>query len=244
MSKAIAKCTCRVCGANFERTAIKSNRKEADDWAIWAVRNYDLCPSCYAKDKRKAEDEAGLRCEIRLSPISGFWDDGLWCIAYGDTRPLKDKLKADGWVWSDAYPTGSALLSFAARQPQKRWTKKYDLGTTADTDGAALAAALNAASDELKALGFAVTCDISDIDAAMYIDAQKRKAAEKIALDDKRGPKPQRPSWVPAGRWNGTIYGKYTKAIYVDSNKIELSAEQAEELQAYLDALDAWRKVK
>lgn len=51
MAKATAECTCKKCGASFTRTAIKRNRREADDWEHWAVSFFDLCADCYRAEQ-------------------------------------------------------------------------------------------------------------------------------------------------------------------------------------------------
>lgn len=51
MAKARATCICAHCGAEFEVTAIKRNRTEAESWETWAVDHYDTCPECWEKQK-------------------------------------------------------------------------------------------------------------------------------------------------------------------------------------------------
>lgn len=53
MAKARAMCTCKHCGATFEKTNKCYNRKEADSWEAWASEHFDLCPECYAKEQSK-----------------------------------------------------------------------------------------------------------------------------------------------------------------------------------------------
>lgn len=50
MAKATAICTCHKCGAEFIRTAIKRNSREAEEWSRWASVNFDLCAECYHID--------------------------------------------------------------------------------------------------------------------------------------------------------------------------------------------------
>lgn len=57
MAKARAYCKCRTCGAEFEVTAYKYNRREADSYERWAVAHFTECPACEEK-RVKAEREA------------------------------------------------------------------------------------------------------------------------------------------------------------------------------------------
>lgn len=57
MARAIAKCTCEKCGAEFEKMKHNlRNRKEADSWRDWAVYYYDTCDDC--RKQEKAEEQA------------------------------------------------------------------------------------------------------------------------------------------------------------------------------------------
>lgn len=47
MSRAVAKCKCRFCGKEFERTATKQNTTEAQSWIAWTEKNINQCPDCY-----------------------------------------------------------------------------------------------------------------------------------------------------------------------------------------------------
>ena len=58
MAKARAICTCSICGATFEKTAVKYNRREADSWEEWAVQKYTICPDC----EQKQREEAAAAC--------------------------------------------------------------------------------------------------------------------------------------------------------------------------------------
>ena len=51
MAKATAICTCKVCGCKFEKTAVRSNRRDATSWEEWAERTFDICPECERKER-------------------------------------------------------------------------------------------------------------------------------------------------------------------------------------------------
>lgn len=55
MAKAVATCTCKVCGATFQRSTIKATRRDADSWEKWAAQYYDVCDAC---EQNLAESKA------------------------------------------------------------------------------------------------------------------------------------------------------------------------------------------
>ena len=54
MARAVAECTCKYCGKQFEKVAFRRNRAEADSFVVWAEHNIDQCPECY-KSAQEAE---------------------------------------------------------------------------------------------------------------------------------------------------------------------------------------------
>lgn len=80
MARAIAHCTCRVCGASFERKKTLYNCREAESWKEWAEDHIDMCPEC----ERKASDIAraaaleDLREKYGLVPLVGSEKQIAW----------------------------------------------------------------------------------------------------------------------------------------------------------------------
>ena len=73
MAKATAVCTCAKCGATFEVTAAKYNRRKADSWKAWAESNYDECPDCY-KIRKQQEREAANTAAAEKAKGAGLPD--------------------------------------------------------------------------------------------------------------------------------------------------------------------------
>ena len=64
---------------------------------------------------------------------------------------------------------------------------------------------------------------------------QKMIAASRVKDDEAKGIKT--PEILSRGYWNGKIYGKGAiKSIYLNGDKVELTAEQLESLEEYLKA--------
>ena len=64
MAKATVKIICKECGKEFEVTANKYNRREADAWEAWAVEHVTICPEC-----KKAAAQA--KAQRRVAEIIG-----------------------------------------------------------------------------------------------------------------------------------------------------------------------------
>lgn len=60
MAKAIATCTCKTCGAKFERIICKNNRADAESAKDWTEQNITECPDCYAARNAKKTASMGL----------------------------------------------------------------------------------------------------------------------------------------------------------------------------------------
>lgn len=51
MARAIATCTCCICGNTFEKVTYRNNRRDADNWVEWAENAYTICPECEQKER-------------------------------------------------------------------------------------------------------------------------------------------------------------------------------------------------
>lgn len=89
MAKATATCTCRVCGATFDVSAVKRNRRDADSWESWAVQHYDECPECReariqaqrAEENKKAAEAAH---EMGYPELIGTLKQVAWATTIRD----------------------------------------------------------------------------------------------------------------------------------------------------------------
>ena len=251
MAKATATCTCRVCGGTFEKSTTCRNRSEADSWEAWAVKNFDLCPSCYGKQKMQQEREAGLIAKVRFDAPFADTND-LWVVLYGDTYPIKDDIKALGGFYTDAYPDKDSFFAnmLSTSRPLKRWCLRcpWDYEAT---------------GQKLAALGFEVQLP-SESEEATYLVARQehldRKAAQQAddaakqsAIDAQLadlGPKPEWPDdikalWPTGAKWNCKIYGrKGSYCIYLNGDKIPLTDAQQSAMQSTYTARQEWEAKK
>lgn len=79
MAKAHANCTCSICGAKFEKTTTKYNRREADRWEEWAEQTFTLCPACEQKEREaKAAELAKKAAEEGMATLVGTPKQITW----------------------------------------------------------------------------------------------------------------------------------------------------------------------
>ena len=236
MAKAIAKCVCAECGAEFERVAFKRNRREADEWIEWAQANLNKCPQCWGKEQRAKEEATPPTLSMSIVPLN--IKHPVLLMWSGNTRPTKDTLKELGYRWSEQHDGG--LEDFLSiRTPKMAWGKEI------------AAEDLQAEIDKARAAipDMVVQNNIREIDMQFYLryraehDAKEAERKAKIA----EIPKPEKPACYPSGRWNGKVYGSKRNGycIYVDGVKVAISPEDAAALERYQIEIEEYRqKVK
>ena len=97
MAKARANCTCSVCGAKFEKTTVKYNRREATRWEEWAEQTFTLCPACEQKEREaKAAELAKNAAEEGMATLVGTPKQVTWA------EQLREKyIKRMDEEWND-----------------------------------------------------------------------------------------------------------------------------------------------
>lgn len=256
MAKAIATCTCQMCGATFEKTTTKCNRREADNWIEWAQKNITECPSCAGKRLHEEEIQSGLIAKFRLgSPLNE--KPTIYAVLFGDTFSIKDELKAIKARWTDDYPAEGFFgsLGLSTQRPLKRWV----LCVTENN--------LETICTKLEELGF--TCELPDENTLIawrtaYASAMQEREAKKSAEHEKSsqieaqiadevallGEKPAYPDnvralWPDGAKWNGRIYGKKGRyRVYFSGTETPISDEIKELMETTLAARQEWEKKK
>lgn len=120
MAKATAICTCRTCRSTFEKTTMKRNRAECDDWEHWAVEHFDECPSCYGRRMREAERSTPVYAELTVTPYT----QDFHLVLRGNTYPFKDTAKQLGFRWEEE-PCSGAFGALTMKAPRKTWVLTF-----------------------------------------------------------------------------------------------------------------------
>lgn len=252
MAKATAHCKCRECGDEFIRTTTCRNRKEANQWEDWAIKNLDLCSKCYYKQQKELEISKGLYVDIRLDSESTFSDNILpiAIVFGGDTMPNKEAIKALGATYTRDYPSEGMLGDlFMMRAPGLRWVLNCEIDE------------LQSKIDQIKNIGAKINSVPSDTDIALYHkivnDRQKNKLEKERALQaeldtelDILGKIPSWPEdiaelWPEGTKWNGKFYGKINKwRVYFSGKEVYLTDNQKEEMEKVQKERQIWREKK
>lgn len=212
----------------FGKTADRERQLE------WLASTH-VCPACYRARKEKENQEMGLVLAISATP---FPSSNICLSFIGDTRPVKETIKAMGYRWQDI--PGGLLSLFSMKKAPMGWVKicPYE---TFETEMEAIDKSglqIERIEERLSVIDMSVIADYAQKEKA----AAEAKAAALVALP----PKPEKPACYPAGYWNGKIYGekKYGYRIYVDERERKISAEDMADLFKYQNARAAWLELK
>jgi hypothetical protein len=258
MPRGVAHCTCRKCGAKFDKdlyTTGKGASKALAEKIEWAESGgIDECTDCWKAAKREAEKSAGLTCKILMGSAMDE-QPRVYAVFGGDTYPHKDALKALGARWTRDYPGNMGLLGVLGITGPETATWVIE---GADLEAlehklAELDAKIEWPSQEDMAIWAAMR---QSAEAARQERREKeatakaeREAAKQAALDE-LGPKPTYPErinalWPAGGRWNGNIYGKPGKhRVYLGGVEVFVSDDEASAMTATLAARQSWQTRK
>lgn len=241
MVKGVAYCKCRQCGEEFKREKTCRNRKEADEFEVWAKSKFDLCPKCYCQEQREEEKRHGLLVSVVLI-TSGIMNQSNYDVAFifsGDTFSYKDMLSIMGAKWTDQYPEG--LLADLFLQDRSR---KWVLFSSMDE-------ARNY-FDEIKRIAKVVKWP-TETEMKMYYRCKKEQAQrrEKIQADlEQLGEKLSwseeiEAIWPSKATWNRKFYGRSGSwSIYLSGTKISLTDEKKEKMEEILKKRQEWKEKK
>lgn len=228
MARVTAECTCRKCGAKFEKTEFKRNRTEADSWKAWAEIHIDTCPDCYKEQQEDALKDSPFEFDELLTIESGNI-----CLVYdsvgSNSYARREDLKANGFTW-----TGSSWQRRIPVEPKENLEEFK----------AALLDLINSFRSSIGPAKYH-SVKLKQVEDAFQAAADhKAKLAERAA---KLATKPEYPAEFQAmkagKRWNGRVYrGKKDIAVYLNSEKIVISPELADAIEATEKALEAWKQ--
>ena len=239
MAVAKVECTCEYCGKNFIKQKTCYNRKAADDWEEWAVNTFNECPECYGKRMRKEESEKPLTITVKLDVFS----PSILFTASGNSYGNKEALKSSGYRWG--YVNEGGLLGMFTSGSHMAWQKTISLADK-DLESEDFSRLLTEEFDRIDKIGAIREIGYTNVDLAMcgqrLADIKKSKLERQEELS--KLTKPSRPEWLPRGRWNENIYGssKYGYSVYIDGDKITITADQKKELEDWLDARETYDK--
>lgn len=78
MAIAQVTCNCKKCGNIFQHRHECRSRKEADNYEIWASANVDICPTCYAEQRKTQEAAKTSEVSAKLPRLVGSEKQIAW----------------------------------------------------------------------------------------------------------------------------------------------------------------------
>ncbi len=210
-----------------------------------------MCSDCYRKKKEKEREAAKLRAiqrvldnDMRLFVYAEFLpytkEDDIKVFVYVDglsdetnlikdnVNGIQDKYIAAGFSYQN--PDGRA------KEGKKCWGKVVSQGEISET---------------LHQLGNCGCCEFLDInyckraEEAIFSKFNIKRRAEALhesylkhieSLEECEREVPEQPDILVGKYWNGTVYGKTQKSIYLDNVKTVISDEEVEKIEEWKKA--------
>lgn len=131
MARAIAKCTCKKCGKNFEIKRYLQNSQAAYDWQKWAENNLYLCPACYGEIKRAEKNSQANEIIEKynlpqIDPNSGTEKQIAYAIS------LRSEWLTDNEITIKEFAKAKAKVDTATEEKLARYAKSC--GTEPNTN--------------------------------------------------------------------------------------------------------------
>ena len=118
MARAIARCTCSICGNTFEKISYRSNRRDANSWVEWAEKAYTVCPECEQKElEAKAAELAKQASADGLPDLVGSPKQITWA----------EQIRAR-YIESSGKELDDILMEIARHKESGEYTEGDNLG--------------------------------------------------------------------------------------------------------------------
>ncbi|MGN0624595.1 MAG: hypothetical protein ACI4JA_11700 [Oscillospiraceae bacterium] len=189
-----------------------------------------LCSECYKEMMSAQEAQTPLGVTVELDP---YVDKCFTLVFTGDTKPVKDRIKALGFRWTEKSES-SGMFGVLSTKSYFAWCK--------DVSEQDLSAEQDKIKEAFPEIQF--TKDYSDIDIAAYHKVQQQRAESEAIKQEKISAleKPVKPDCLPDGYFNGKVYGKNRYSVYVDNKKIDITEEEKQSIEEYAQKLAEYNK--
>lgn len=208
MAKATAICTCKVCGTNFKKEKECFNRQQANDWELWAVKNYNVCPSCWRDQRNEDTITNGIHYDTYLflyGILESCYKNDLAIVFDKNSYAVKDKLKKAGAEYIDG-----------------RWVLFCDFDNYENiVEDLKQIPAIKDAEPRKKDIEFFKSLRQKKEDALKAIVSEKKERLSKI--NNVILPEEIQEQLSNGAKWNGKIYGNGDWSIYLNGKAIHIS---------------------
>ncbi len=186
-----------------------------------------LCKDCYKALMQEIEHSKPLGVTVQLNPLNIY----PFCAYFtGDTKPVKDKIKALGFTWTDIGEGG--MFDVMSTDVCMGWSCDFKSGEDVEE-----------ALREIRKVfpEIEVNFDFNDVDMALFKKIKDQEAELQKKIDELE--KPQKPDCYPKGYWNGRFYRseKGYRRIYVDGKEQLISEEDGQAIDIYDKQLETYK---
>lgn len=219
------------CGHEQEVALVGKNSER--ERKISYYEKHGLCKECYKAKMNKIAESEPFSFNVELLPYINSDNGEILLFAWfdGNTKPHKDQIKELGYSWQQKE---SADNIFGLKYTNEMcWSKIVDMKDIAKEVQKAKSIGVEKVVSKKKLLS-----EIAGSLAMKMHNEWKEKNAAVSKLD-----RPEEPELIKGYNWNWKVYGRSGKqCIYLDGQKINITDEQAEELEKYVDAEKKYRE--
>lgn len=194
-----------------------------------------LCSECYKKKMEEATKAEGLVFNASILPRVDLSDGSYLLNVWfsGDTKPLKDNIKAMGYKWCELGTTTESMLSAKSSLFWNKVIKANSLKGEVESE------------KELGVTTFCVSQKFwNKVDCQIAAKAKKEWEEKHKKMAEFQKPEP--PTIIKGCKWNGVVYGKAgSYFIYPNNKKTSITDDDAAEIKRYIEEKEAYlKKVK
>lgn len=192
-----------------------------------------LCKECYKKKMDEMSEAQPFTYNIGILPYINEENGEILLFAWfeGNVKPHKEQIKELGYKWQQKEK--SENLFGLMYSNEMCWGKTFD------------AKDLEEEIKRSKSIGIENVISIKDLlsEIAGSHAMKLHNEWEKNNSEVLKLCKPEKPELINGFSWNYKVYGRSGQhCIYRDGDKIAITDEQANELEAYLTAMKEYKK--
>lgn len=228
----MAKYTIKMsCGHEQEVTLFGKNSDR--ERKIHYFETQGLCKECYKKEMEEIAASQPFSLNIDILPYINNENGEILLFMWfdGNTKPYKDQIKEIGYTWQRKE---NADNLFGLKYSNKMcWAKIVDVKDIEKEVKKAKEIGVERVVSKKNLLS-----ELAGSIAMQLHNEWEKKNSAILELH-----RPEKPKLIKNSKWNWKVYGRSgNQSIYLDGDKVNITDEQAEELQKYVREEEKYRK--
>ena len=228
----MAKYTIKMSCGHEQEVALVGKNSERER-KIRYFETQGLCKECYKKKMEKIVESQPVSLNIDILPYIDN-DNGEILLSVwldGNTKPYKNQIKEIGYTWQTKE---NAENLFGLKYTNEMcWSKIVYIKDIEEEVKKAKSIGVERVVSKKKLLS----------ELAGSIAMQLHNEWEKKNSTISELYRPEKPELIKNSKWNWKVYGRSgNRSIYLDGEKVDITDEQAEELEKYVNAEEKYRK--